>query len=62
MADAELQAVLSQEEKGSLRPEKENAASWPLFWPDRGCASRKLEHIDNIGFFSFEKYIHLDMK
>ena len=26
------------------------------------CASQKLERIDNIGFFSFDKYIHLDMK
>ncbi len=34
MADAGLQAVLSQEEKGSLRPEKENAASWPVFLPE----------------------------
>jgi hypothetical protein len=26
------------------------------------CTSRKLEHIDDIGLFSFEKYIHLDVK
>jgi hypothetical protein len=30
MADAGQQAVLSQEKKGSLRPEKENTASWPV--------------------------------
>ena len=34
MANAGQQAVLSQERKGSLRPEKENAASWPVFWPE----------------------------
>ena len=28
----------------------------------RTCASRKLEHIDCIDFFSLEKYIHLDVK
>ena len=26
--------MLSPEEKGSLRPEMENAASWPVFWPE----------------------------
>ena len=34
MADAELQAVLGLEEEGSLRPEKVNTASWPVFWPE----------------------------
>ena len=34
MADAGQQTALSQEEKGSLRPEKENAASWPVFLPE----------------------------
>jgi hypothetical protein len=31
-ADAGLAEVLSQEERGSLSPEKENTASWPVFW------------------------------
>ena len=34
MADAGLEAVLSPEEKESLRPEKENAISWFVFWPE----------------------------
>ncbi len=34
MADAGQQAVLGLEEKGSLRPEKENTASWPVFFPE----------------------------
>ena len=28
----------------------------------KGCASRKLEHINCTGLFSFEKYIRLDVK
>ncbi len=31
-ADAGLAEVLSQEQRGSLSPEKENTASWPVFW------------------------------
>ena len=34
MADAGLQAVLSQEEKGSLRPEMGKTASWHVFLPE----------------------------
>jgi hypothetical protein len=34
MADEGLQAASGQEEKGALRPEKENTASWPVFWPE----------------------------
>ncbi len=34
MGDAGQQAVLGPEEKESLRPEKGNAASWPVFWPE----------------------------
>ena len=29
IGNVELQVVLSQQEKGSLRPEKKNATSWP---------------------------------
>ena len=32
--DVGLPAVLGLEEKGSMRPELGNAASWPVFWPE----------------------------
>ena len=40
------QTALILEEKGSLRPEKENAASCPVFWPEEMSqivASAKLD-------------------
>jgi len=42
MADEGQQTALILEEKGSLRPEKENAASWPVFWPGGGLTWRVL--------------------
>ena len=48
MADEGLQAVLSPEEKGSLRSEMENIASWPVFWLEEVYHMAVLAKLDEL--------------